>query len=133
MRTSQLFRRIFASLIPSLILLVALSYQSPALEPGPLLSPKEAVSKMTFPDGFSVDLLASEPELVQPIAFCWDEKGRLWVVEGNTYPERAGAPPIPRPDTDPHLDVLTVEENASLFGGSDRILIFSDEDGDGGV
>ena len=131
MRTSQLFHRIFASLIPSLILLVALSYQSPALEPGPLLSPKEAVSKMTFPDGFSVDLLASEPELVQPIAFCWDEKGRLWVVEGNTYPERAGAPPIPRPDTDPHLDVLTVEENASLFGGSDRILIFSDEDGDG--
>ena len=86
---------------------------------------------MTFPDGFSVDLLASEPGLVQPIAFCWDERGRLWVVEGNTYPARAGAPPLPRPDSDPHLDTLTAEESASLFGGADRIVIFSDEDGDG--
>ncbi|NBV85343.1 MAG: hypothetical protein EBS01_03550, partial [Verrucomicrobia bacterium] len=86
---------------------------------------------MTFPDGFAVDILASEPDLVQPIAFCWDERGRLWVVEGNTYPTRAGDPPTPKPDDDPRLDALSSEEKASLFGGSDRILIFSDEDGDG--
>jgi putative membrane-bound dehydrogenase-like protein len=102
-----------------------------ALEPGPLLSPKEALAKMTVPEGFAVDLLTAEPDVVQPIAFCWDERGRLWVVEGNTYPRRAGQPPTPRPDDDPHLDRLTEEERAGLFEGKDRVVIFSDEDGDG--
>jgi putative membrane-bound dehydrogenase-like protein len=115
----------------SLAVLASSAFSVLALEPGPLLSPKEALSKMTFPEGFSVDLLASEPELVQPIAFCWDDRGRLWVVEGNTYPTRAGEPPVPRPDSDPHLDTLNAAESASLFGGTDRIVIFSDEDGDG--
>ena len=102
-----------------------------AIEPAPLLAPKEALERMTLPDGFKAELLAAEPDLVQPIAFCWDERGRIWVVEGNTYPERAGKAPVPRPDDDPHLDQLNEEEAANLFGGSDRILIFSDENGDG--
>jgi hypothetical protein len=117
-------------LLTTLALGILLSCAGWALDPGPLLSPKDAMSKMTVPHGFAVDILASEPDLVQPIAFCWDERGRLWVVEGNTYPTRAGEPPTPRPDDDPHLDTLTPEEKASLFGGTDRILIFSDEDGD---
>jgi putative membrane-bound dehydrogenase-like protein len=102
-----------------------------AIEPTPLLSPKEALERMTLPSGFKAERLVSEPDVVQPIAFCWDERGRIWVVEGNTYPERAGKPPVPRPDEDPNLDKLNAEESASLFGGSDRILIFSDENGDG--
>lgn len=103
----------------------------PSTDPNPLLSPKDAIARMNLPKGFTVDLLASEPNLVQPIAYCWDERGRIWVVEGNTYPTRAGQPPVPRPDEDPHLDQLNAEETANLFGGKDRILIFSDEDGDG--
>ena len=126
----------FNSTIPRLsssigLLLGVLTFQAFSAEPNPLLSPKEAVQKMTLPVGFSVDLLAAEPGLVQPIAFCWDERGRIWVVEGNTYPTRAGKPPVPRPDEDLHLDQLNAEETANLFGGVDRILILSDEDGDG--
>jgi putative membrane-bound dehydrogenase-like protein len=102
-----------------------------AAEPNPLLSPLEAVAKMTLSDGFAVDVLASEPSLVQPIAFCWDEHGRIWVVEGNTYPQRAGNAPLPRPDDSPDLDQLTPEDLANLLGGADRILILSDENGDG--
>jgi len=68
----------------------------------------EAVKNMVLPAGFKADLVASEPDLVQPIAFCWDERGRIWVIEGNTYPKRA-------------------EEGQ----GRDRILIFEDADGDG--
>ena len=56
----------------------------------PLLSPQEALKKFTAPEGFSVDLIAAEPDIVQPIAFCWDARGRLWVVDGNTYPTRKG-------------------------------------------
>jgi putative membrane-bound dehydrogenase-like protein len=100
-------------------------------EPNPLRTPLEAVAKMTLPDGFAVDVLASEPSIVQPIAFCWDEHGRIWLVEGNTYPQRAGRPPVPRPDDAPDLDQLSPEDLADLLSGSDRILILSDENGDG--
>jgi glucose/arabinose dehydrogenase len=128
MRSSLLSFRVLACL--------ALCSVSPlengrAAEPNPLLSPPEAVAKMTMPDGFTVDVLASEPSIVQPIAFCWDEHGRIWVVEGTTYPQRAGKPPVPRPDNSPNLDQLAPEDLANLLGGSDRILILSDENGDG--
>ena len=91
----------------------------------PLLTPEEALAKFTVPEGFRVELLAAEPEVVQPIAFCWDARGRMWVVEGRTYPNRRGNPPEgggARPEG---------TQLADIFGGEDRILIFSDEDGDG--
>jgi len=72
------------------------------------LSPQEAVKKFAVPQGFAVDLIASEPQVTQPIAMCFDARGRLWVAEGQTYPKRA-------PEGE----------------GKDRILIFSDADGDG--
>ncbi len=68
----------------------------------------ETTSKMFVPEGFSVDVVAAEPLLHQPMAFTFDAKGRLWVVEGHSYPQK-------RPAGE----------------GLDRILIFSDEDGDG--
>lgn len=71
-------------------------------------SPEEAVKGMQLPAGFKAELIAAEPEVVQPIAMCWDERGRLWVVEGNSYP-------LPR------------EPGA----GQDRILILEDADGNG--
>lgn len=108
----------------------ASTQKSPA-DANPLLTPTQAIERMTVPKGFQVDLIAAEPALVQPIAFCWDARGRLWVVEGNTYPTRRGNAPTPRADEDPQLEQLSEEESASLFGGDDRILIFSDEDGDG--
>ncbi len=68
----------------------------------------ETANQMFVPKGFSVDVIAAEPELHQPMAFTFDAKGRLWVVEGYSYPQK-------RPQGE----------------GLDRILIFSDEDGDG--
>ncbi|MDB6074062.1 MAG: repeat protein, partial [Verrucomicrobiaceae bacterium] len=43
-------------------------------------SPEEALKSMQLPAGFKAELIASEPEIVQPIAMTWDERGRLWVV-----------------------------------------------------
>ena len=128
MRLSSLSLRVLACLA---LCSVSLFGTGRAAEPNPLLAPPEAVAKMTMPNGFTVDVLASEPSIVQPIAFCWDEHGRLWVVEGNTYPQRAGKPPVPRPDDSPNLDQLAPEDLANLLGGADRILILSDENGDG--
>ncbi|RYD50540.1 MAG: hypothetical protein EOP83_23805, partial [Verrucomicrobiaceae bacterium] len=47
---------------------------------------KRAAGRMTVPDGFAVDLIAGEPDVVQPIAMCFDARGRIWVAEGLTYP-----------------------------------------------
>ncbi len=72
------------------------------------LSGDEAAKAMTLPAGFKVTLAASEPDVVKPIAFTLDDRGRLWVVESHTYPTRA-----------------------SEGQGKDRILILEDTDGDG--
>lgn len=66
------------------------------------------VDQMFVPAGFSVDVIAAEPQLHQPMAFTFDAKGRLWVVEGHSYPKK-------RPAGE----------------GLDRILIFADDDNDG--
>lgn len=78
----------------------------PVLNAG--LSGEKAAAAMTPPKGFKVTLAASEPEVVKPISFTIDAKGRLWVVEGHTYPVRA-------PEGQ----------------GRDRILILEDTNGDG--
>ncbi|KQS34076.1 PVC-type heme-binding CxxCH protein [Dyadobacter sp. Leaf189] len=78
----------------------------PVLNAG--LSGEKAAAAMTPPKGFKVTLAAAEPDVVKPISFTIDAKGRLWVVEGHTYPVRA-------------------REGQ----GRDRILILEDTNGDG--
>ena len=100
-------------------LLVPACFAAPALPPGPAdrvppasyksgQTPADAMKTMSLPPGFQVSLVAAEPKVVQPIAMCFDERGRLWVVEGMAYPKK-------RPDGQ----------------GKDRILILEDVKKDG--
>ncbi len=50
------------------------------------LAPQDAAKAMKVPDGFNVSLIAGEPDLVQPAAFEFDDRGRLWVAEFISYP-----------------------------------------------
>ncbi|HEY2573783.1 MAG TPA: neutral/alkaline non-lysosomal ceramidase N-terminal domain-containing protein, partial [Verrucomicrobiaceae bacterium] len=50
------------------------------------LPPEESLKKIHVPDGFEVELVAAEPLVLDPVAFDWDERGRLWVVEMADYP-----------------------------------------------
>jgi putative membrane-bound dehydrogenase-like protein len=52
------------------------------------LNPAEATAAMTLKPGFKVNSWASEPMITQPMAFCWDDKGRLWVAENRDYESR---------------------------------------------
>lgn len=72
------------------------------------LTPEEAARAMTVPEGFNVTLFAGEPDVQQPIGFCLDDRGRLWVAEAYSYPTH-----VP-------------EDRAR-----DRIVVFEDVDGDG--
>jgi len=91
------------------------------------LSPEDAARLATLPPGFKMHLFAGEPEIVQPIAFCLDHRGRVWVAEGMTYPRRHGNPP---PQNSASGANPTPEQLKDIFGGADRILVFEDTNGD---
>ena len=51
------------------------------------LSPDEAIASFHLESGgLRIELVASEPEVVDPVALCFDRKGRLYVVESRGYP-----------------------------------------------
>src|SRR6185503_11454206 len=52
---------------------------------GPL-SPKEALKSFTVAPGFRIELVASEPDVMDPVAMAFDEDGRLYVAEMADYP-----------------------------------------------
>jgi putative membrane-bound dehydrogenase-like protein len=90
------------------------------------LEPAEAAAKATLPAGFKMYVFAAEPQIVQPIAFCLDDRGRTWIAEGRTYPQRKGRPPTSEaPSSKPTPDQLK-----DILGGADRILVLEDTDGD---
>jgi putative membrane-bound dehydrogenase-like protein len=52
----------------------------------PPLEPSESLKKVHLPAGFKAEIVAAEPLLLDPVAFDWDERGRLWVIEMADYP-----------------------------------------------
>ncbi len=72
------------------------------------LEAEAAAATMTVPEGFQVRVIAAEPDLHQPIAFTIDARGRLWVAEAYSYPQRRAE-----------------------GQGLDRILVLEDQDADG--
>jgi len=52
-----------------------------------MLSPEEALQRITVPAGFRASLFAHEPDVQNPIAMSFDGAGRLWVAENYTYAE----------------------------------------------
>lgn len=69
---------------------------------------EQTVARMTLPPGFRAQVFAAEPDLRQPVAIALDARGRVFVAEALAYPQR-------RPDAE----------------GEDRIVVFTDRDGDG--
>ncbi len=53
-------------------------------------APEEAVRRMKLPSGFEAKLVASEPDIAQPVCIEFDERGRLWVIQYLQYPNPAG-------------------------------------------
>lgn len=83
--------------------------QQEALE-AEFLTPERAVEEMTLIDGFEVNAWAGEPMVTQPMAFAWDNRGRLWVAENRDYESRG---------------------SGFSNSGDSRIVILEDTDRDG--
>jgi putative membrane-bound dehydrogenase-like protein len=87
--------------------LLAADFNPKPIEPK---SPKEELATFKVPKGFRVELVASEPEVVDPVAIAFDEDGRLFVAEMRGYP---------------NAGVATGEIH------SGKIKLLEDKDGDG--
>jgi putative membrane-bound dehydrogenase-like protein len=75
----------------------------------PPLPPEEALKSIHVPEGFKVELVACEPNVIDPVAIDWDLAGRLWVIEMADYPNGM--------------------DNNGKPGG--RVRVLEDTDGDG--
>src|SRR5436190_22670365 len=74
------------------------------------LDPQKAAEGFQLPPGFKCNVFAAEPDVQNPVAMTWDNRGRLWVAECYTYANR------------PTRYDLTLR---------DRVIILNDTDGDG--
>src|SRR5205823_8397092 len=52
----------------------------------PAKSPEESLASLRVRPGFKVELVASEPLVIDPVAFDWGPDGKFWVVEMRDYP-----------------------------------------------
>lgn len=75
----------FAKFLIASALIFTASAQKP-LEPG------EALRTFKVPDGFRMELVASEPLIASPVAIAYDENGNLYVAEMTDYPTPQGEP-----------------------------------------
>ena len=85
----------------------------------PALSPAEAQKKFVVPDGVEVRLFAAEPDVINPVAMTWDERGRLWVLELFEYPVGAPAGQKGR-------DRIKILEDTDNDGRADKVTLFAD-------
>jgi putative membrane-bound dehydrogenase-like protein len=85
----------------------------------PYLSPEESVKPLRVPDGWEVKVFAAEPDIINPIAFTVDERGRLWVVECYEYPQRT--PPGRKP-----RDRIKILEDTTGTGRADKVTVWAE-------
>ncbi len=101
-----MFHRHCAFVAILLVASTAMAQLNRTPSPGDYQKPEETTKNMILPDGFAVKVFAGEPDLVQPIGYAQDGRGRLWVIENLSYPNWKKE-------------------------GNDRIVILEDVDGDG--
>ncbi len=95
------------------------------------LSPDKALASFTVADDLRLEQVLAEPHIGQPLFINWDERGRLWVMNYQQYPNPAGLMMVSR---DKFL--RTVYDKVPLppphgDRGRDKITIHEDTDGDG--
>ncbi|QDV69369.1 Cytochrome c [Rosistilla carotiformis] len=146
---SHLFRTVpFA--VALLLAQTGLAQQEPIRGNKPL-SPQESAAQFEIHPDVQIELVACEPQVVDPVATAFDDQGRLWVVEMRDYPlgPADGQPPQSRiqllrdRDGDGFYEHATTFANELVFptgvqpwrGGvivtlAGKVMFMADTDGD---
>ena len=103
------------------------------IPPAPVRSPDESMRMMDLQPGFRIELVASEPLVQDPIAFAFDHRNRLWVLEWPSYnwPLRDVLPGLePQPTPASRLVVL---QDTNGDGRMDTRTVFAQMDWPRGI
>ena len=111
-------------------------------------TPESAFDAMNIPEGFSKQLIACEPLVMDPVSFCFDDQGNILVAESfrqeNAVPDNRSSPFWLLDD----LASQTIDDRLAMFQRwsdqrengmefytefEERIRRLSDEDGDGDI
>jgi len=84
------------------------------------LTPAEELATFVLPEGFEIQLVASEPDIAKPMNMAFDRRGRLWVTSSAEYPIAA---PTDRKAT----DTIKILEDTNGDGKADVIKTFADD------
>jgi putative membrane-bound dehydrogenase-like protein len=84
----------------------------------PAVEPKNAPATWQVKKGFKMELAANEPQVRDPIAVCFDERGRMFVCEMIDYSEMR--------DVTPHLGRISVLEDKDGDGIFETSQVFAD-------
>ncbi|MCH7988669.1 MAG: hypothetical protein IID46_05885, partial [Planctomycetes bacterium] len=102
---------------------LSLQAAEPKEQPASFHSPISALESMAHfqlhPD-LRIELVAAEPDVVDPVAIRFDERGRMWVVEMIDYPNgpKPGQPPLSR---------IKILEDTNNDGRYETSHIFADQ------
>src|SRR5688572_23674630 len=78
---------------------------------------EEALKRFTVPEGFRVELVAGEPDIVNPVAMTFDDRGRIWITESVEYPRKPAG----------HgRDRVKILEDLNGDGRSEKVTVFAD-------
>ena len=126
--------------ILSFALLVATSGhgQIPAPTDAPKArTPEQSAAAFKLPEGFKMEIIASNPLLASPSGICWDERGRMFVGELHGY-NLAGQLDIEELNKSGKLDtqVRRVQADAKFKHAADKgtfgvVKLLTDTNGDG--
>lgn len=84
------------------------------------LSAQESLAHFQLLDGYRMQLVAAEPQVIDPVAIRFDHRGRMWVVEMRDYPH--GPEPGKQPSS-----VIKILEDRDRDGYFETSQVFADQ------
>ncbi|WP_339715996.1 cytochrome C [uncultured Kriegella sp.] len=85
------------------------------------LSPEESMKTFYLPEGYEVELVASEPMIDEPVTIAWDGNGRMFVAEMNTYMQD-----VDGSGTNKSVSKIKLLEDTNGDGKMDKSSVFID-------
>ncbi|MCA9015917.1 MAG: hypothetical protein KDA77_11350, partial [Planctomycetaceae bacterium] len=109
-----------AALVLGVCLPFTLAAEKQAEVPKSPLSPEESVKQTVVHPDFEMQIVASEPNVINPVAVAFDETGVLWVVEMTDYPHG------PQPGEDPKSRIKLLRDK-DQDGFYETATVFADK------
>lgn len=80
---------------------------------------KGSMERTQVPADMRLEYFAGHPDIAKPIAFAWDERGRLWIAETRDYPHGV----VPGGEGN---DDIKICEDTDGDGRADKFTVFAD-------